>query len=125
VDRERDVVLAGDVLLATLNGVGAHLRFGMQHSYRTSIEFSGSAGRIVLDRAFTPPDTHRPVIRIERQDHREESLLPEDHQFVNAVRAFADAVVRGEPNAWTEYSLRQSRLVDLVAEKAVSVYIPL
>jgi NDP-hexose-3-ketoreductase len=122
VDQQRDVVLAGDVLLSTSDGVGAQLRFGMQHSYRTSCEFVGSAGRILLDRPFTPPDAYRPVARIERQDHREERVLPADRQFVNAVRAFVNAVTDGDvQNSWNDHSVRQSALVDRVIEKAVLV----
>ena len=51
---------------------------------------SGSTGRMALDRVFTPPETHQPVLRIERQDHREEFVLPPDHQFANVVRAVRD-----------------------------------
>lgn len=121
---ELDVVLSGDVLLTTSKGVSAHLRFGMRHSYRTGVEFVGSTGRMTLDRAFTPPDEHRPTVRIERQDQREELVFDADRQFVNAVRAFTDAV-NGEAglNAWNDLSLCQARLVDQVLEKAVVVHL--
>jgi dTDP-3,4-didehydro-2,6-dideoxy-alpha-D-glucose 3-reductase len=125
VDQERDVVLSGDVLLATPAGVSAHLRFGMQNSYRASCEFVGSAGRILLDRAFAPPDEHRPVVRLERQDHREEFVLPADRQFVNAVQAFVAAVVDGDGlDLSNDVSLRQSRVMGQVIEKAVTAAAP-
>ncbi|WP_433226646.1 Gfo/Idh/MocA family protein [Microtetraspora malaysiensis] len=111
----RNVVSSGSILLATPQGVSAQLTFGMEHSYRTTYELSGSAGRILLDRVFTPPESHRPVVRIERQDRSEELVLPSDHQFANVVRHFTQALRQGHDlAAEAGNTLRQARLVDQV-----------
>lgn len=119
-DRESGVVVSGHALLCTPQGIGAHLTFGMEHSYRNWYSLSGSTGRILLDRVFTPPETHHPVLRIERQDHREELVLPTDHQFANVVRAFACAVLDGggDVRAQQEGTLQQAALIDEIQRTA-------
>ncbi|MEU3722500.1 Gfo/Idh/MocA family oxidoreductase [Streptomyces sp. NPDC031705] len=121
-DRSRGVVLSGSVLLCTPEGVPARLTFGMEHSYRNTYSLSGSTGRIVLDRAFTPPETYQPVMRVERQDHQEQFVLPADHQFANVVDTFAGAVLRGlDVREHQEGSLRQAALVEEIRAHALVV----
>ncbi|MGC4900419.1 Gfo/Idh/MocA family protein [Micromonospora echinospora] len=118
-DPVRDVVVSGSVLLHTPQGVPAQLRFGMEHSYRAGYEVAGSDGVLSLDRAFTPPATYQPVLRIERQDHREELLLPADDQFANVVSSFTAAVLGARDlRAEADASLRQAELVAQVKERA-------
>ncbi|WP_348651318.1 Gfo/Idh/MocA family oxidoreductase [Micromonospora sp. WMMD1128] len=121
-DPRHDVVMSGHVLLCTSDGIAAQLSFGMEHSYRNSYSLAGSTGRIMLDRVFTPPETYQPVLRIERQDHREEFVLPVDHQFANVVREFARAVLDGDDlRAQQEWTLQQADLMDRVREAALVV----
>jgi NDP-hexose-3-ketoreductase len=119
------MVVSGRVLGTTPQGVTADLRFGVRHSYRSSCAIAGSTGRLVLEHAFTPPASHRPVVRIERQDHREEVTLRADHQFANLITFFAAAVrgiERGEPDPLlqrlAEGSLRQAELIAEIEEGA-------
>jgi NDP-hexose-3-ketoreductase len=122
-DQVHDVVMSGEVLLCTPQGLGAQLSFGMEHSYRNSYSLAGSTGRILLDRVFTPPEWQRPVLCIERQDHREERVLPADHQFANVIRAFARAVLEcaDDLRAQEEGSLHQASLMEQVRQSAVYV----
>nr|AXL05597.1 gfo/Idh/MocA family oxidoreductase [uncultured bacterium] len=117
--RREHTVLAGDVLLCDPRGVPAHLRFGMDHSYHTSYQLTGSTGRLTLDRAFTAPPGHQPVVHVERQNHREEITLPGDDHFANILATFVDAV-RGNADlsAWTHASLTQAALVDRILTDA-------
>ncbi|WP_409235902.1 Gfo/Idh/MocA family protein [Streptomyces sp. PA5.6] len=91
-----DVDTSGDVLLRSGEGVCAHLSFGFRHGYRSAYEIWGSAGRIVVERAYAPPPRYRPRIRIEQQDRVERLTLPAADQFAETLRAFV-AAVRGEP----------------------------
>jgi dTDP-3,4-didehydro-2,6-dideoxy-alpha-D-glucose 3-reductase len=121
-DLERDVVVSGSALLCTPEGVTAQLTFGMEHSYRNSYALSGSTGRILLDWVFTPPETHRPVLRIERQDHREELVLPADHQFANVIAAFVQAVRDGaDVRSQEEGTLRQASLIEEIQRRALTI----
>ncbi|SPF06556.1 Gfo/Idh/MocA family protein [Streptomyces sp. MA5143a] len=97
VDPELGVDVAGHVLLTTADGVTAELSFGFEHSYRCSYALWGGGGRIVLDRAFTPPPTLRPVLRLEQQDLVREITLAADDQYGAVVRSFAAAVLDGVP----------------------------
>ncbi|WP_217213920.1 Gfo/Idh/MocA family protein [Streptomyces sp. AC550_RSS872] len=125
IDRERDIAVSGSVqLFRPDDGVTAQLNFGMEHSYRTSYELSGSRGRLSLDRVFTPPESYQPVLRLERQDHREERTLPADDQFRNVVRDFARAVRTGDRlDGLAECSLRNAALVEQVRDHAQRVYV--
>ncbi|MGW8701875.1 Gfo/Idh/MocA family oxidoreductase [Streptomyces lavenduligriseus] len=113
MDRARGVDLAGSGLLHTPDGRTASLDFGFDRSYRSRYAVWGSEGRLSLDRAFTPPAAHRPVLRIQRQDHYEELSLAPDDQLAGLVRAFADAVREGgDPRPYEATLLRHAALTD-------------
>lgn len=111
-------VVSGRILARTSLGVTADLHFGMEHSYRTSCEFAGSEGRLLLDRVFTPPPAFQPVARIERQDHREEITLRADDQYANLVTSFVRAIRAGEAPA-DRASTHQARLAAEAGRKAL------
>ncbi|MEV5510191.1 hypothetical protein [Streptomyces orinoci] len=78
-----------------------------------------------LDRAFTPPPSLQPVLRIERQDHCEETTLPVDDQFGSIARYFANAVLTGSNMLdQSEMSRRQAQLIDDVERVAVRIEVP-
>jgi NDP-hexose-3-ketoreductase len=123
-DTDLDVVMSGSVLLATERGVPVQLTFGMEHSYRNSYSLSGSTGRLTVPWAFTPPHTHKPVLRVERQDHREELVLAADHQFANVTQAFVDAVRDGRDlRQEHEGTLEQAALMEQIGLAALNVSI--
>ena len=108
----RRVDTSGAALLASPSGVGAQLTFGLEHAYRSEYQVRGSAGHITVDRAFTPPADHAPVLRVARGSGVEELRLPPDDQVANTVDAFAAAVRAGayqDPDC-----LRQARLLEEV-----------
>ncbi|PSL52692.1 putative dehydrogenase [Saccharothrix carnea] len=109
-DHALGVDVGGGVLVRDADDVIGHLAFGLEHRYTSRYELLGSTGRLTLDHAFTPPSTHRPVLRLDRQDHVEEFALPADDQCANAVAAFARAVREGPVADPT--TVLQARLVD-------------
>ncbi|MQY04669.1 Gfo/Idh/MocA family protein [Actinomadura macrotermitis] len=118
-EREGGAVVGGGVLLSDPQGVTAQLTFGMEHSYHSGYELRGSSGRLGLERVFTPPPAYSPVVRIERQDHREEIVLPPADQFANVVGLFAAAVREGgDLTSWNEESLHRAGLLDDIRDKA-------
>lgn len=107
------VEVAGDALLATRDGIGAHLTFGMAHAYRSCYEILGSAGRISVDHVFTTPADHAPRIVIHRADGVEERVLAADDQVARTVDAFRRLIA--EPAAGTPLlaaSLAEVRLLE-------------
>ncbi|HWB35002.1 MAG TPA: Gfo/Idh/MocA family oxidoreductase, partial [Rugosimonospora sp.] len=118
------VDLAGAALLRAGNGATASLTFGFQHHYRNAYELWGGAGRVTVDRVFTPPGTWTPTVRVERAGYAEEHTLPAQEQFATAVAAFARAVRNpGTPQGSGGVNdgaaiLRQAALVDAVRAAA-------
>ncbi|MFI6066592.1 Gfo/Idh/MocA family protein [Micromonospora sp. NPDC051227] len=94
------VDVAGSALLVAPDGVEAAISFGFQHAYRNAYELWGGEGRIVLERAFTPPPEHRPVLNLSGAAGARQRPLRSHHQFAALVADFAAAVT-------TRRSLRQ------------------
>ncbi|MDF5753502.1 Gfo/Idh/MocA family oxidoreductase [Spongiactinospora sp. TRM90649] len=118
-DPECGVDVSGDVLLRTPDGRTAHVAFGFEHGYRCDYALWGSRGRIFVDRAYTPPPTWHPVIRLERQDEVRELTLPPEDQFATTLRAFLRAVSTSEQPAEAEVAIRvQAQLVDQIRDRA-------
>ncbi|AVH61085.1 gfo/Idh/MocA family oxidoreductase [Streptomyces dengpaensis] len=112
----RRVETSGAALLRAPGGVTAHITFGMDHAYRSAYELWGSEGRVTVDRAFTPPAGHVPVITVHRSAGAEEIRLGPADQVALTVDAFAAAVrSRSAPGADT---LRQAVLLDDVRRAA-------
>lgn len=88
-------VIGGTALLHTDGGVSAQLGYGISHSYRNRYAVWGSTGRLWLDRAYTPPDDHRPVIHLETAAGTQSIEVEPDAAFVNSLGAFAAAVRHG------------------------------
>ncbi|MFI6864502.1 Gfo/Idh/MocA family protein [Streptomyces sp. NPDC050421] len=112
-----EVDTGGSVLLRTGSGVVAHLAFGMKHAYRNAYTLWGSEGRITVDRVFTPPADHRPVVRLERAGGCEEIVLEAADQVTATLRAFAHAVRAGHQDD-TAAPLRQALLLDAIRRQA-------
>lgn len=99
IDPACGVDVSGSALLEDADGMTASLTFGIEHHYRSAYEVWGSQGRIVLDRAFTPPADFVPVIRLERADGVEEIKVAAEDQVAAAVAAFARHVRAAQEKA--------------------------
>lgn len=117
------VDVAGGALAHRPDGVVGQLVFGLDHAYTSRYELLGSEGRITVDRAFTPPADHAPVIRLERSSGTEELVLEPDDQCANTLAAFADAVLHGQ-NAADPSLVQQARLLDDVRRLAAVTAAP-
>ncbi|MEU9310366.1 Gfo/Idh/MocA family oxidoreductase [Streptomyces sp. NPDC048256] len=114
--RGREVETSGAVLLRTHEGTTAQITFGMEHAYLSRYELWGSAGRITVDRAFTPPPDFVPVIELDRSGGHEEIRLAPHDQVAATIAAFVASVRAGAAPA--EETLRQAHLLDAVRERA-------
>ncbi|MFE9098975.1 Gfo/Idh/MocA family protein [Streptomyces sp. NPDC007264] len=113
----RQVETSGAALLSTPGTVTAQITFGMEHAYRSSYELWGDEGGITVDRAFTPPADHVPVINLHRGGTTEEIRLEPHDQVAATVAAFAAAVRTGTlPD--TGDTLRQAELLDAIRRSA-------
>ncbi|MFC4013729.1 Gfo/Idh/MocA family protein [Nonomuraea purpurea] len=118
-DPEHGVDVAGGALLCSPDGRTAQIDFGFQHGYRCEYTLWGSQGSIFVDRAFTPPPTWRPTVRLKRQHDVQELVLPPEDQFATTLREFVTAVrTGGERAGVAERSRTLAGLVDEVRERA-------
>lgn len=118
----RGIDVAGHALLCTPSGITAELSFGFEHAYRSCYSVWGDHGLLTLDRAFTPPPTRQPLIRIESQDQTEELTLPADHQFKNITEFFARSILQdADYTPQAEAITNQALLVDQVRSNAVRI----
>jgi predicted dehydrogenase len=88
------VETGGAALLRTPDGVSVHLTFGIGYAYRSEYELWGSKGRLRVDRAFTPPADHAPVLELVLPAGPERVELEPADQVAATVAAFT-AAVRG------------------------------
>ncbi|MEV1051103.1 Gfo/Idh/MocA family oxidoreductase [Streptomyces sp. NPDC049887] len=119
VDDTTGVDVAGTALLCAPDGVAAQLEFGFRHAYRSRYALWGRRGRISVERAYTPPEQLKPVVRVQQQDRLTELAMPADHQVRNALAAFTAAVLAGGNGPVGEAeSLLQAQLVEGVRKVA-------
>jgi len=118
-DSRLGVDLGGSALLTRADGLAAAVGFGLNHAYTCRYEIVGSTGRIVLDRAFTPPPDHRPRLLLERDGRTETHLLEADDQCRNLLGFFV-AAVRGQTDwsAAARDTVEAAALVDQVRAAA-------
>ncbi|MFH0246472.1 Gfo/Idh/MocA family protein [Streptomyces sp. HK10] len=86
------VDISGVALLRDDDGVTANCSFGLSHSYRSTYDLWGNEGRLVLEWAFTPSHSARPVLRLQQKDRETRILAPASDQFLGVFTAFHDAV---------------------------------
>jgi NDP-hexose-3-ketoreductase len=115
------VEVAGSALLRDSAGLTAHCGFGFEHAYRSRYAIWGSAGRLELDRAFTPPADHQPTLRLESGGRVSERVLAPDDQFRNILREFAADAGSAERRAVHRADIvRQATLLDAVRNSAAN-----
>jgi len=119
VDPAAGVDLAGQATLVSAAGVLASVAFGFEHAYGSHYQLWGSAAQLRLDRAFTPPASHRPTLRLSGGPTAVETVeLDADDQFLRAVGAFASAVLTGRTagdgaeERWCADAVETLRLTD-------------
>ncbi|MFD7028396.1 Gfo/Idh/MocA family protein [Streptomyces sp. NPDC059917] len=127
-DPASGVDVSGSAVLASATGQIATLSFGFLHTYGSRYVLWGSDARLSVDRAFTPPPSAAPLLRIEGQNHAEEIGLPAEHQFAHSVAAFAAAVRRTvaagtdrDHDSWAATTVRTAELLDAIAKSAIRV----
>ncbi|QLH26662.1 hypothetical protein [Streptomyces sp. Rer75] len=81
-----------------------------------------------MDRAFTPPPTMAPMVRIDEQDHAGEIVLPAEDQFAGSAASFVETVCRiratgADPDhaECAATTVRTAELLGLIAESATRV----
>ena len=112
-----EVDMYGNARLTNDGGQVMNIAFGMDCSYRCSLEVWGSTGRLYTNRIFTAPDGFEPTVFIETNEGTEEIRLPSDSSFERSINEFVAAINDNDKKEQLYAGiLKQAELVDRVAE---------
>lgn len=113
-----EVDLYGSATLKNDAGLTAQVSFGMDNSYRCSLDVWGSTGSIYTNRILTAPAGYKPVMKIRNADGEKNIELAADDTFRKSIEFFGDCIVH-EDTRTAQYDsiIRQSQLLEQVIRK--------
>ena len=117
-DNAQGIDIYGEAMLRSTEGQVAQLAFGFDYFYQCNYELLGTKGKLTVERAFTPPPGFRPTVRFEKQDARQEFLLPADNHYRNMFDFFDTTVQHPERyKIHGDELLQQARLIEAVRKE--------
>ena len=87
-----DVDIYGSATLTNFDGLTAQIAFGMDNSYKCSLEIWGSEGTIYTNRILTAPDGFEPVVTVKKGNDEQQFTLPADDTFAKSIKFFEKCV---------------------------------
>lgn len=87
-----DVDIYGSATLVNADGLTAQVSFGMDNSYKCSLEVWGSKGTIFTNRILTAPEGFEPTVIIRQGNEEQTFTLPADDTFKKSIEAFAACI---------------------------------
>ncbi len=91
-----EVDISGSATLRNKRGLTAQIAFGMDNSYRCSLDVWGSTGSLFTDRVFTAPDKFCPTVTVKTGSDVTEYKLKPDDSFTKSIGVFAEAIRSNE-----------------------------
>lgn len=89
-----EVDIYGNAVLVNDDGLTAQVSFGMDNSYKCSLEIWGSTGTVFTNRILTAPDGFEPTVIIRQADSEQSYVLPPDDTFKKSIEYFKDCIGR-------------------------------
>ena len=119
-DDDLGVDIYGDAMFKNNMGQIAQVSFGFNYFYQCNYEFLGTKGKLVVERAFTPPPGFRPTVHLEYQDRKQEFTLAEDNYYANMCRFFARTVItQNDFQTHWDALISQAKLLDAIRKESV------
>lgn len=87
-----EVDIFGSATLSNDDGLTAQVSFGMDNSYRCSIDIWGSTGSIYTNRILTAPAGFEPTVTIRSGNDEQHFTLPADDTFRKSIEHFARCI---------------------------------
>lgn len=87
-----EVDIYGSATLVNDDGLTAQVSFGMDNSYKCSLEVWGSTGTIYTNRILTAPEGYEPVVTIKSGNDERTVKLPADDTFGKSIDFFAGCI---------------------------------
>ncbi len=111
-----EVDIYGSATLTNEDGLIAQVSFGMDNSYKCSLEIWGSAGTIFTNRILTAPAGFEPTVVIKQGNEEHRFILPADDTFKKSIeyfyRCIGDSAIRSEH--YTEIMLQSLRVEQII-----------
>lgn len=109
---EFGVDIGGSATLVNDQGLTAQVAFGMDNSYKCSLELWGSKGTLYTNRILTAPVGYEPQLVIKIGDNEQVYTLPADDSFGKSIAYFGECI-EDENKRTSHYAeiLRQAKLV--------------
>lgn len=121
VSPARGVDIRGAATFRNTDGLIAQTVWGFDMHYQCRWEFIGTEGRILCERALTPPPGFEAPVRLERGGEKQDIKLPADNHYVNQWNFFSASL--RNPDAISDLldeALRQAQVLDNVKQMAKS-----
>lgn len=103
-----EVDIYGNATLVNDDGLTAQVSFGMDNSYRCSLDIWGSTGSIFTNRILTAPDGFEPAVIIKQGNEEQSFTLPADDTFKKSVEYFERCV--------SDSSVREAHYDEIAAQ---------
>ena len=84
-----DVDIYGSATLENKEGLTAQVSFGMDNSYKCSLEIWGSKGNIYTNRILTAPAGFKPTVTVKTTQSEQNFELAPDDTFAKSISEFA------------------------------------
>ena len=111
---EFGVDIGGSATLVNDRGLTAQVAFGMDNSYKCSLELWGSKGALYTNRILTAPVGYEPQVTIKIGDNEQVYTLAADDSFGKSIAYFGDCI--GSDAKRIDHYAEIKRQAQLVAE---------
>jgi len=110
---QRKIDLRGTASVQDARGVVGQLYWGFDTHYQCSWDIHGIEGRMIFQRALTPPPDCQPEVRVEMGFERKVERLPADNHYFNQWSDLV-RVLRGSDDLSGEWNavLRQAEMLE-------------
>ena len=116
-DASNGVDILGDAMFVNPIGQIAQLSFGFDYYYQCNYELFGTQGKLIVERAFTPPLGFKPTVRLESQDIKQQFTLEADNHFINMLDFFVTTIKQQQFSIHWDTLLDQARLLDAIQQQ--------
>ena len=106
-----EVDIFGSATLRNDDGMVAQISFGMDNSYRCSLDIWGSKGSLGTDRVFTAPANFEPKVVVKIGDRITEHILPSDDCFRKSIMHFMNCI--------QNISIREENYKEILAQSEI------
>lgn len=122
VTQNHEVDMYGSCMFTNGKGDIAEVSFGMDNEYRCELSLWGSEGSLILNRAFTAPDSLETKLTVKKGNECSEIIIPADDQFMKVLLKFRECLDdENISKCIKEEILIQSRLIDEISKNEIVI----